>query len=174
MAIRRVAVGSRNRAKVEAVKEALSLVGIDAEVVAVDVESGVSNQPMCDETFYGARNRAIKALTETRADLGIGIEGGTCVYFNRLMGFAVVYAVSKDGRESFSMSPWFPIPNSIASHILNGKELGEATDIVFNVSGSKNYDGVIKYLTKYITRKDLYVQAVVISLYPFYNPSVSD
>ncbi|MCQ4336914.1 MAG: hypothetical protein NO130_05965 [Sulfolobales archaeon] len=32
----------------------------------------------------------------------------------------------------------------------------------------------MKYLTKYINRKDLYVQAVIIALYPFFNPSVAD
>ena len=167
----RVAVGSTNRAKVEAVKEALKVIGWDYEVLPVKVSSGVSEQPVCEETYYGARNRAINALLETGADVSIGIEGGICIFMNKVMGFAVVYVVDKEGKESFSMSPWFVVPPSIASHVVNGLELGEAADLVFSTTGSK-YDGVIKYLTKFINRKDLYVQAVIIALYPFYNPSV--
>ena len=170
----RVGVGSENPAKVEAVREALSLIGLEAEIIPVSVDPGVSNQPFCAETFYGARNRALKALRLTGADLSVGIEGGLCVYQNKLMGFAVVYAVSREGRDNFSFSPWFPLPNRVARHVISGKELGDATDVEFNVKGSKAYDGVIKYLTKYINRKDLYVQAVIIALYPFFNPSVAD
>ena len=172
MAKLKVAVGSTNRAKVEAVRDALKVIGWDYELVPVSVDSGVSDQPMCEETYYGARNRAKSAVLKTHADLGIGIEGGICPFMNRVMGFAVVYAVDNKGRENFSMSPWFVIPNAVASHVFTGMELGHATDLVFNTTGSKHYDGVIKFLTKYISRKDLYIQAVIIALYPFYNSSM--
>ncbi len=168
----KIAVGSTNRAKVEAVTEALKTIGWDYDLVSVNVDPKVSPQPVCDETYYGARNRAIEALWRTNADIGIGIEGGVCWYMNKVMGFAVVYAVNKEGKESFSMSPWFPLPPRVASHVIEGLELGEATDLVFSTKGSKQYDGVIKHLTKFISRKDLYVQAVIIALYPFYNSSV--
>ena len=172
MAKLKVAVGSTNRAKVEAVRDALKVIGWDYELIPVSVDSGVSDQPFCEETYYGARNRAKNAILRAQADLGIGIEGGICPFMNRVMGFAVVYAVDSKGRENFSMSPWFVIPNAVASHVFMGLELGHATDLVFDTTGSKHYDGVIKFLTKYVTRKDLYVQAVIIALYPFYNSSV--
>jgi len=100
-----VGVGSENPAKVEAVREALSLIGLEAEIIPVSVDPGVSNQPFCAETFYGARNRALKALRLTGADLSVGIEGGLCVYQNRLMGFAVV--LPYQGREG-TTSPFRP------------------------------------------------------------------
>jgi len=164
-----VAVGSTNKAKVEAVKEALKIIGINAEVISLNVESGVSPQPFCHETFVGAKNRAYNALKNSKADLGIGIEGGICIYENKYLAFAVVYAVNREGIENFSFSMAFSLPSLMVKHILDGKELGEATDIVFSTKGSKQQEGAIGYLTKVISRKDLYVQPVIAALYPFYN-----
>lgn len=164
-----VAIGSTNKAKIEAVKEALRIIGWEAEVVSVKVDSGVSSQPFCEETFVGAKNRAYNALKITKADIGIGIEGGICIHDNKYFAYAVVYAVNKEGLENYSFSMAFSLPSTIVKHVLEGKELGEATDIVFSVKNSKQYEGVIGYLTKYITRKDLYVQPVIAALYPFYN-----
>lgn len=164
-----VAVGSTNKAKVEAVKEALKIIGLKAEVISLNVASGVPPQPFCHETFVGAKNRSYNALRKTNADIGIGIEGGICIYEHKYLAFAVVYATSKDGIENFSFSMAFSLPKSMVSHILNGKELGEATDLIFSTKGSKQHEGAIGYLTRVITRKDLYVQPVIAALYPFYN-----
>lgn len=55
----RVAIGSKNPAKVGAVKLAFDTMGIAAEIVGVEVESGVSAQPFSDEeTIQGAVQRA--------------------------------------------------------------------------------------------------------------------
>lgn len=164
-----VVIGSTNKAKVEAVKEALKIIGLNAEIKSVKVDSGVSPQPFCHETYVGARNRAYNALKLTNADIAIGIEGGICKYELKYFAFAVVFAVSKQGKENFSFSMAFSLPPSLVKHILEGKELGEATDIVFSTRGSKQYEGAIGYLTKVISRKDLYVQPVIAALYPFYN-----
>ena len=164
-----IAVGSTNKVKVEAVKEAIKIIGINAEVISLNAESGVSSQPFCHETFVGAKNRAYNALKNTEADLGIGIEGGICTYENKYLAFAVVYAVDREGTENFSFSMAFSLPASMVKHILDGKELGEATDILFSTKGSKQKEGAIGYLTKVINRKDLYIQPVIAALYPFYN-----
>ncbi|MFP3232966.1 MAG: inosine/xanthosine triphosphatase [Sulfolobaceae archaeon] len=165
-----VAVGSTNKAKVEAVKEALRIIGMKAEVKAVKVDPEVPPQPVCNQTFVGAKTRAYKALRHTHADIGLGIEGGVFYYENRMLAYAVVYAASKKGVENFAFSASFPLPPSMTSLLVEGKELGEVTDIIFSTKESKQSEGAIGYLTKmHITRKDLYVQPVVIALYPFYN-----
>jgi non-canonical (house-cleaning) NTP pyrophosphatase len=67
----RIAVGSGNPVKRDAVQAALS----EATVESVAVESGVSEQPWGDETIQGARNRAERALGDDH-DLAVGLEGG--------------------------------------------------------------------------------------------------
>jgi len=164
-----VSIGSTNPTKINAVKSALQIIGLEYDLVAVSVSSGVSNQPFCDETFVGARNRAIRSLLEAHADLGIGIEGGICVEKNRLVAFAVVYAVNKNGKENFAKSASFTLPAKIAELIYRGIELGSATDLAFSTHDSKHKSGAVCILTKYIDRTRLYVDPVIMALYPFYN-----
>ncbi|BDC18320.1 inosine/xanthosine triphosphatase [Acidianus sp. HS-5] len=167
-----VSVGSKNRTKVEAVKEALNIIGLKADVASVEVDSGVSIQPYCKETLFGARNRSIRALISTNADLGIGIEGGICFEFNKVLAFAVVYVVDKEGNENFSKSASFILPPNVVKYLNQGIELGHAVDKVYSRSGSKYSEGAVGILTKYIDRKRLYVDPVILALYPFYNKNV--
>ncbi len=167
-----VSVGSKNRTKVDAVKEALNIIGLKANVISVDVDSGVSSQPYCKETLFGARNRAIRALISSNADLGIGIEGGICFEFNKVLAFAVVYVVDKDGNENFSKSAAFILPPKVVRYLRQGIELGYAIDKVYSKSGSKYSEGAVGILTKYVDRKRLYVDPVILALYPFYNKNI--
>jgi inosine/xanthosine triphosphatase len=73
-----VAVGSRNKIKINAVRTSLSRVYPDITVREVAVQSSVSPQPWGDdEIIHGAIHRAQKALEMTKADLGVGLESGT-------------------------------------------------------------------------------------------------
>ncbi len=164
-----VSIGSTNPTKINAVKSALQIIGLEYNLVTVSVNSGVSNQPFCDETFVGARNRAIRSLSETHSDIGIGIEGGICIERNTLLAFAVVYAVNKEGKENFAKSASFTLPARIAELVYSGIELGTATDIAFSTHDSKHKSGAVGILTKYIDRTRLYVDPVIMALYPFYN-----
>ncbi|AOL17031.1 purine NTP phosphatase [Sulfolobus sp. A20] len=170
----RVALGSENPVKISAVKEALETLKLDYELVAVKVESGVSSQPFCEETLIGAKNRAMNALIKTNLDIGIGIEGGVCNIYNNFVAFAIVYMITKNGLENFAISASFTLPKSIVSLLFDGKELGEATDLIFNVKESKKKEGAVGLLTKVIDRKELYVQPVIMALYPLYNVSVME
>lgn len=168
-----VSVGSTNRIKVEAVKEALKIIGMNWNIISIEVPSGVSPQPFCEETLIGARNRAIGALRKTNADIGIGIEGGICIENNTVLAYAIVYAVDKNGTENFARSASFTLPKNITKYIANGLELGEAVDKAFLTKDSKYNQGAVGILSKYIDRKKLYVDPVILALYPFYNKEIN-
>jgi len=71
----RVAVGSKNPAKIKAVHAAFERMQMEVEVVGIDVPSGVAAQPFSDEeTITGAVNRAKAVIGDF--DYGIGLEGG--------------------------------------------------------------------------------------------------
>jgi inosine/xanthosine triphosphatase len=73
----KIAIGSTNQIKVDALKELVPQYEIlaQAEVFSVDVPSRVSEQPKSiGETVEGARNRALGAFPEH--DLSFGIESG--------------------------------------------------------------------------------------------------
>ena len=73
----KVAVGSTNGVKVKAVAAVIHRLDASAEVLGVEVDSGVSDQPLGDaETIAGAVRRARAAQQMADADLGVGLEGG--------------------------------------------------------------------------------------------------
>jgi len=76
-----VAIGSKNLAKINAVKETFSLLEEkNMEFISVDVPSGVSTQPFSDEeTLQGALNRAKNVFEKVKPDLSVGLEGGVDV-----------------------------------------------------------------------------------------------
>ena len=54
-----------------------------------------------------------------------------------------------------------------------GLEVGEATDIIFNTSNSKQGIGMVGNLTNgALTRTDYYVQTAILSLLPFIHPEL--
>lgn len=75
----KIAVGSKNEAKVGAVREILADYPhlSSADIEGFDVSSEISPQPLSlEETLRGARNRAKNAREAGNADYGIGIESG--------------------------------------------------------------------------------------------------
>ena len=84
----KILVGSLNPVKLKAVEEAFQKHFDDIEISEIDVPSGVSNQPIGDETFIGAENRAIalKNINDAKnlkAEFFVGIEGGIVKVYNR-------------------------------------------------------------------------------------------
>jgi non-canonical (house-cleaning) NTP pyrophosphatase len=61
----------------------------------------------------------------------------------------------------------------VAILVREGMELGDADDIVFAKSNSKQQNGAVGLLTNdVITRKSLYLPAVQMAFIPFLNPEL--
>jgi inosine/xanthosine triphosphatase len=136
-------------------------------------DSGVSAQPFSsDETLSGARNRTHTARqTQPEADFWVGIEGGVEPHGAELSAFAWVVVLAKNGVEGKGRTGTFFLPPAVAALIHQGKELGEADDIVFAQINSKQKNGAIGILTgDVIDRAALYEPAVIMALVPFRNP----
>ena len=87
-----------------------------------------------------------------------------------MAAFAWIFVLSQKG-EGKSQTGTFFLPSEVAELIRQGKELGDADDIVFKRSNSKQKDGAIGILTSnVIDRTSLYQHAVVLALVPFKNP----
>src|SRR5271157_790563 len=137
----------------------------------LSVPSGVSSQPFTDqETYLGACNRVDAAFQmDPQADFWVGIEGGVEEQDGELSAFAWIVVRSKN-RRSRSRSGTFLLPKKLVDLIRQGIELGEADDIVFNRSNSKQANGAIGILTgDVIDRTELYLHAVILALVPFKN-----
>ena len=100
--------------KIDATTRAFETLFPDAalEMMSVDVESGVSDQPTSDEeTRFGARTRAANAnLAIPDADFWVGMEGGIEVIDRQLMAFAWMAVRGRSGDVSEARSVTLPLP----------------------------------------------------------------
>jgi non-canonical (house-cleaning) NTP pyrophosphatase len=89
-----------------------------------------------------------------------------------MMAFA--WVVIDNGRHlGKARSGSFYLPPGITELVREGKELGDADDIVFGQQNSKQKSGAIRLLTNnLIDRSGLYEHAVSLDFVPFYNPKL--
>jgi inosine/xanthosine triphosphatase len=168
-----IAVASKNPVKVAAALNGFRQMFPSEEFKAqsVQVQSSVSDQPMTsDETLAGAFNRATNAKEILPdADYWVGIEGGVEENGLEMAAFAWVVIHSRDQTGKGRTGTFF-LPPKISDLVRSGKELGEADDIVFKRSNSKQENGAIGLLTgNLIDRTQLYEMAVLFALLPFRN-----
>ena len=133
--------------------------------------SGVSDQPLSDEeALQGAMNRADGARqAEPEADYWVGIEGGVEETGGEIVAFAWVVIMDQDSLGK-SRTAAFYLPSKITELIRQGKELGDADDIVFGRTNSKQDNGAVGILTgNVIDRTAFYEHAVVLALIAFRN-----
>jgi len=171
-----VVIASQNPVKLQAVREGFQRMfpQVQFEYRSVSTPSGVSDQPFSDEeTQQGAYNRAIGAARlEPQADFWVGIEGGVEDDGREITAYAWIFVLTP-GMTGKSRTGTFFLPHQVASLIRQGKELGEADDIVFGRSNSKQENGAIGLLTgDVIDRQQLYEHAVILALVPFKNPAL--
>lgn len=173
-----IIIASGNPAKIKAVELAFSRMFPDEkfDYEGISVESGVSDQPMSDdETFAGALMRA-QTCRETRpeATYWVGLEGGLEEIGDELHAFAWMVIYGPDELMGKSRTATFVLPPAVAELILvEGKELGEADDLVFGKTNSKQSSGAVGILTHgLIDRANYYAEALVLALVPFKNPQL--
>ncbi len=150
----KIVVGSTNPAKVQAVINIYK----EAEVISLQVESGVSEQPFSDEeTMNGAVNRARNCLLEKGADIGIGLEGGVVKMERGLFVCNWGAMATKDGNIFIAGGARIPLPGMIADRLEDGEELGPVMDDFTKKANIRKKEGAIGVFTnERITRADMF------------------
>lgn len=150
----KINIGSKNSAKVDAVKELIRDYDEfkDAEVFAMEVDSGVSQQPKSlNEVVEGAVTRAKKSFIDCQ--LSFGIESGLMRVPQTKTGFMdVTCCAIFDGKNAhLGLSSAFEYPPTVVKYIF---EKDENASVAFKKLGfTKNEyigyeEGIIGALTK--------------------------
>ncbi|WP_033542274.1 DUF84 family protein [Planococcus sp. CAU13] len=143
----KIAVASKNPAKIRAVSEACAELNLNVEVIAAETESGVAAQPFSlSETRLGAVNRATAALA-AGADLAIGLEGGVYELEGILYLCNWGAMATADGAIFTAAGAQIPLPETIAEQLRAGRELGPVMDDFANETGVRKHIGAIGILT---------------------------
>jgi len=145
----RIAIGTKNPTKVNAVKEAFAK-HVNAEFIAINVSSNVSAQPITDhETLTGAMNRAKNALEAegSHIDLGVGLEGGLVKtdfgYFLCNWGALVAH----QSQPIIAGGARIMIPDEIGDLVFSGRELGDVMDDYVKKNNVRQNEGAIGIFT---------------------------
>jgi inosine/xanthosine triphosphatase len=168
----KIIVGSQNPVKINAVKRAFGKYFEDVIIKGVEVNSGVSSQPMTpEESYQGAYNRARKVLDSYDCDYGIGIEGGleTFSFGTTTCGFVVI--LGKNGEEGIGTSARMLLPDRYVDELQKRKK--ELGDLVSEDAGEDNFKqkgGMFGLFTQgVVSREDAYFQGVVFALSKIIN-----
>jgi len=192
-----IAVGSTRRPKLDAVREAMALLGArlapgrECEVVGLEAPSGVAPTPLSrEETMRGARLRAEALLAMNRAQSGgwsyfVGLEGGLDVVAANGAGgkggggerlvFLQNWAYVTDGDiGGYGQSGGVLLPQPLTRYVVDdGVELGHAIDMFASQHGIRDGQGAWGVLTAgLITRQEAFRIAVINAFAPFLNRTV--
>ncbi|MDP3948934.1 MAG: inosine/xanthosine triphosphatase [bacterium] len=172
--MKKIVVASKNPVKINATLSGFQKMFPEEtfEIESVSVPSGVSDQPKNDsEIFQGAWNRANNASEAiSDADFWVGLEGGIEEKNGDMEAFAWIIVKGKNGKFGKGRTGTFFLPPKVAELIKQGKELGEADDIVFQRKNSKQENGAVGILTgDVLDRTKYYAEAVIMALIPFKN-----
>jgi len=165
----KIILTSTNEAKIEATKKTAQKLFGEVEIVALKVETGVSNTPLTDEEgILGALNRIEEARKiDNSGDLYVGLEGILTKnkYGSFICGWAVVE--SKENKQAYGCSGKVELPPFIANNIKSFNELsdevkkGYSSDLV-NEMAIIGSNGIIT--NRSYTRVDEFEDALMCAL----------
>ena len=175
----KVLIGSKNPGKIQGAKEAFVNYFEDIEIEGIPVPSEVSEEPVNNEIYEGARNRVnnlIKYAKENKieAEYFLGIESGITNLLGKWIIINVAVIKDKDGYESWGTSPGFPVPDKYVDEIIN-TDLGQVMDNIFKQHDLRNGKGGISFLTgNKISRIDQTREAFIMALTQYINECWND
>lgn len=181
--LRLVRVGSTNRPKLEGVRAALAAFCRDIVIEAVDVESGVPEQPLgFEEIVAGARNRAEGARRAGACDLGVGYEDGLIAIPGLSEGwFNIGCAALSDGAQvSLGLSSGFSYPSVCSERaVAERRPIGALFDQLWSrhaqsveVSAPISIGNVGKLTGGALPRSEYTRHAVLCALTRFIHPAL--
>lgn len=160
----KIIVGSNNRAKINAVRDAFASLGIQAEVAGTETDSGVAAQPFGDlETMTGARNRALAAVRTGSHDLAIGLEGGVKELDGRLYICNWGALALPEGTVFTAGGAQIPLPEEVAEPVRSGEELGPVMEAFTAEADIRQSGGAVGVFTAgTVGRSDMFAHVVLL------------
>jgi len=169
----KIAIGTKNPAKINAVKDAFKKMNLNIEALTESVKSEVSEMPLDnDEILLGAKNRAknVYSFFKNKADYGIGIEGGIIKHQDDyyVRGWISIY----NGKiYSNAGSLVLPFPKELGNHIFETREeLGPLMDELMQDFEINKRQGSVGVMTNnVISRSHVFTDAIIAGFMEFHN-----
>lgn len=164
----KIAIGTTSELKVRALKDALGKLNMEAEIVSMKADSGISKQPFgYEDMITGAKNRAQKAADEINPDFAVGIENGLVEIERNYFDIACIYIKSKENDESVSFSSGICIPDWVIKEIKEKDT--EGGEITKRLSGDSEKDTGKYFSGGMIKREEILSQTIQIAFAKIFN-----
>lgn len=164
-----VKVASTNPFKAEGIEKAFSHYFKDVQIEAIQIESGVGEQPIEEYVFLGAERRLKNlriASKNQEYDYLVSCEAGLINQYGQWFNIQVVMIEEKSGKQSMGLSPAYPIPLKYVEEIIE-TDFSTVLDKLFEGKGGT------RVLTKnVVTRVDLVSNATVMALTGLLNGEI--
>ena len=171
----KVLIATKNQGKIEGAKRALLNYFSNIEIQGIAVESNVSEQPVNNDIYIGAKNRVknLKAYAQKNnieADLYLSIESGIYNSLGRWLITNIAVIEDNSDFESYGTSPSFPVPDRLVKDIID-TDLSQVMNKIFGKDDERhNKGGGIQLLTHdRISRIDLTKMAFIMALTEYIN-----
>ena len=165
----KVLIGTKNPGKIQGAKQALENYFADVDIEGISVPSEVSEQPVNNEIYEGARNRVDNLMKYAKennieAEYFLGIESGITNSLGKWVIINIAVIKDKDGYESWGTSSAFPVPDKYVNKIIE-TDLGKVMDYIFEQNDLRSGKGGISFLTDdKISRIDITKEAFIMAL----------
>ena len=165
-------VGSTNQVKINGAKKALEKYYSNISIEGVKVSSDVSDEPVNEEIYMGAKNRINNLINYAKennldVDYFLTIESGITNLLGDYIIINVALISDKEGNISMGTSAGFPVSNKYLDEIIS-TDLNKVITKLFTPNEEASREGAISYLTKnVITRTHLTEEAFIMALTKF-------
>ena len=162
----KVVIATNNEVKVEGAKRALLHYFEDVDIIGINIESEVSDQPINNEIYKGAKNRIfnLKKYCINKgidADLYFSIESGISNQLGEWQVISIAIIEDNTGLSSFSTTAGFPIPEKYIDDIVKKG----VPYVMKNIFGDNTKQKGIQLLTNTVlSRIDLIEGAFIMGL----------
>jgi len=165
----KIAVGSTNRVKVDAVRNIFTQAFGLVEVLSIEPNQSVGKQPREERTIKGSIERAKSALEKTGADFGVGVEAGLFYnsVLNRHLDIQYCAIIDSSGKMTVGHGPGFEYPPKVIRSVLEGGTVGDTMSEITEIEEIGHKMGSVGYLSDgMIDRTSLTEIAVLMALIP--------
>ena len=165
----KVAVGSNNKVKLDAVRNMFTQAFGLVEVVSVEPPKDLEKQPMEEQVADGAIARARNAIETSRADFGVGVEAGLFhnKFLNKYLDIQYCAIVDASGKITVGHGPGFEYPPEVIRAVLGGKTVGDTMSKITGIEKIGHKIGSIGYLSDgMIDRTSLTELSILMALIP--------
>lgn len=159
-------IATKNEVKIEGAQKALLHYFKEVEIIGIDVSSNVSEQPINEEIYEGAKNRITNLKkycmdNKIKADLYLAIESGISNQLGEWQVISIAIIENDTGISSFSTTSGFPISEQYIEDVVK-KGVQHVMHNIFE--GNTNQKGIQLLTNGVISRSDWIEEAFIMGL----------